>query len=281
MNRLLLCTDLDRTLLPNGDQPESVGAREAFARLVDHPEVRLVYVTGRDPFLVEAAIATWKIPFPDLLIADVGTTIASRQDGRWIRWAKWDAAIGEDWTGCSRADLQAMLEEVPGLTLQDPSRQSTFKLSYVTAPGSAGSAAAQEVGDALKSAGVRANVVWSEDETVDEGLLDILPAGATKLLALEFVLAAWGYGTQEVLFAGDSGNDLDVLVSPIPAVLVANAPAPLREEAQRRVSAEGCSSSLFCARGGVLGLNGNYAAGILEGLLHFYPAWAELLEEGP
>ena len=30
---LLLCTDLDRTLLPNGEQPESPQARTLFARL--------------------------------------------------------------------------------------------------------------------------------------------------------------------------------------------------------------------------------------------------------
>ena len=47
MNRLLLCTDLDRTLIPNGTQPESPRARELFKRLVSHEEVTLVYVTGR------------------------------------------------------------------------------------------------------------------------------------------------------------------------------------------------------------------------------------------
>ena len=31
--RLLLCTDLDRTLIPNGPQPESPGARAHFATL--------------------------------------------------------------------------------------------------------------------------------------------------------------------------------------------------------------------------------------------------------
>ncbi|MEJ2621733.1 MAG: haloacid dehalogenase, partial [Candidatus Thiodiazotropha sp.] len=31
--KLLLCTDLDRTLIPNGSQPESAGAREAFKQL--------------------------------------------------------------------------------------------------------------------------------------------------------------------------------------------------------------------------------------------------------
>ena len=46
---LLLCTDLDRTLIPNGPQPESAQAREHFARFAAHPQVTLAYVSGRDP----------------------------------------------------------------------------------------------------------------------------------------------------------------------------------------------------------------------------------------
>ena len=42
MNRqLLLCTDLDRTVLPNGPQSESQGARTLFAALAARPEVTL------------------------------------------------------------------------------------------------------------------------------------------------------------------------------------------------------------------------------------------------
>ena len=54
--RLLLCTDLDRTLLPNGEQPESPQARTLFARLAARPGVTLVYVTGRHRALVQAAL---------------------------------------------------------------------------------------------------------------------------------------------------------------------------------------------------------------------------------
>ena len=83
MDRLLLCTDLDRTLLPNGLQKESPGARQSFARLAALPSVRTVYVTGRDPALVDDAIRSWVVPVPDLLIADVGTTIASPAGTAW------------------------------------------------------------------------------------------------------------------------------------------------------------------------------------------------------
>ena len=56
MNRLLLCTDLDRTLIPNGKQPESPGVRALFSRFVNRDEVKLAYVSGRHHALIEQAI---------------------------------------------------------------------------------------------------------------------------------------------------------------------------------------------------------------------------------
>lgn len=280
MSRLLLCTDLDRTLLPNGQAPESAGAREKFARLVSRAEVKLVYVTGRDPGLVDEAIAGWKLPEPDLVIANVGTTIVAPSEDGWEKWTSWDEAIAGDWAGHSPTKLMGLLGGLSGLELQDESRQATFKLSYFTPSGSAGSALAQATRQRLAKEGIKANVIWSVDESNGLGLLDVLPASATKRQAIEFVMAAWGYGLDEVVFAGDSGNDLDVLVSPIPAVLVANASAELRQEAREQSTAQGWDASLFCAKGGALGMNGNYAAGILEGALHFHPEGAQWLAEG-
>lgn len=37
--KLLICTDLDRTLIPNGLQPESGNTREHFRIMCQHPDV--------------------------------------------------------------------------------------------------------------------------------------------------------------------------------------------------------------------------------------------------
>ena len=44
-SKLLLCTDLDRTLIPNGRQLEAPQARRRFTEFCESPEVTLVYVT--------------------------------------------------------------------------------------------------------------------------------------------------------------------------------------------------------------------------------------------
>ncbi|MBT8439796.1 MAG: haloacid dehalogenase, partial [Gammaproteobacteria bacterium] len=69
-DKLLLCTDLDRTLIPNGPQPESPAARQRFLSLVNKPEVLLAYVTGRHQKLVQDAINNYCLPVPDFVIGD-------------------------------------------------------------------------------------------------------------------------------------------------------------------------------------------------------------------
>ena len=93
-----------------------------------------------------------------------------------------------------------------------------------------------------------------------------LVADAGKLGAIQHLLRHTGIQRECTLFAGDSGNDLDVLASWIPAVLVANATAEVRAEAIERSESQGTRERLYLARGGNEGMNGNYAAGILEGL---------------
>jgi hypothetical protein len=80
------------------------------------------------------------------------------------------------------------------------------------------------------------------------------------------------------MFAGDSGNDLPVLASNIPSVLVANATGEVREDAVARARNAGNGEFLYLAKGGFLGMNGNYSAGILEGVFHFQPGLADWIE---
>lgn len=271
---LLLATDLDRTLLPNGDQPESPAARAYFRRLAARPEVRLTYVSGRHRQLVEAAMAEYDLPRPDFVIADVGTTLYEARGDGWHTREDWQAAIAADWGGHSHAELAALLADVPGLRLQETAKQGACKLSYYAAALADPAALLARVRDRLAASGARCNLVWSVDETTATGLLDVLPASASKLHALEFLRARLGIPPQRTVFAGDSGNDMEVLSSDLPAVLVANAQETVRAEAVARAPA----GSLYLARGGLLGMNGNYSAGLLEGLVHFIPATRAWLE---
>ena len=85
-----------------------------------------------------------------------------------------------------------------------------------------------------------------------------------------------GFDTGTTVFCGDSGNDIEVLASPIPAVLVANSQPEVRQQARQLAEAGGHGAQLFIAQGGFMGMNGNYSAGMLEGIAHYHPcsvAW--------
>jgi HAD superfamily hydrolase (TIGR01484 family) len=268
---LLICTDLDRTLLPNGEAPESAGSREHFATVARRPDVAIAYVTGRDRTLVGDAIVEWALPEPDYVIGDVGTTLYALSGGGWRVSPGWRAEISADWAGLGPDALNELLADIPGLRLQEPEKQGAYKLSYYLPLESDRETILEAMWERLGHRGLQANLVWSVDEPLGAGLLDVLPASAGKLHAVEFLIRSIGVSRERCLFAGDSGNDLQVLASPIFAVLVANAAQEVRDEALDLAVSAGNADSLYLASGGFRGLNGNYAAGILEGLAHFFP----------
>jgi hypothetical protein len=89
-----------------------------------------------------------------------------------------------------------------------------------------------------------------------------------------------GFSEKHTVFAGDSGNDLPALTSGLQAVLVKNAADYVRHEAREMVTENGFEDMLYFARGGFLGMNGNYCAGVLEGLAHFLPKTKEWMTTG-
>ena len=270
-NRLLLCTDMDRTIIPNGRQPEHPQAREHFRKLCGLPLIKLVYVSGRHIQLVEQAIADYQLPKPDYAITDVGTKIYRREQTEWTEIHAWQKQIAGDWQGRSHDQLQHALSRFKELTLQEQSKQNNFKLSYYLSLAADHDKILQQVDLQLTQLGVAASLIWSIDELAGTGLLDVLPASANKRHAIEFLMEQLGFDLSNTVFAGDSGNDLAVLASPIQSVLVANASIEVQHQAKQMALNMGQADALYLAEGDFLGMNGNYSAGILEGVAHFMP----------
>jgi len=278
-DRLLVCTDLDRTLIPNGPQPESPGARRRFALLAEREEVTLAYVSGRHRALVEEAIATYRLPVPDFVVGDVGTTIYRvGREHAWEHLRHWEEQIAADWAGRTHGDLLALLKDLPVLRMQELSKQNRFKLSYYLPLYQDIDKLAAAIRERLEANGVSARLVWSVDDVSDIGLLDVLPSAASKRHAIEALMRELGFGLQDTVFCGDSGNDLEVLISPIPSVLVGNSRGDVKRLARELAAESGTSDRLYIAEGGLLGMNANYSAGMLEGIAHYHPqttAWFE------
>lgn len=278
---VLLCCDLDRTLIPNGAQPESPDARARLRALCAHPDVHLVMVSGRHIELVLDAIDQWQLPEPDYIVGDVGTTIYARppeaepsddssHDG-WVMWRSWAAELGPDWGGMTHNDITDLFSDIAAIKPQPVDRQGVYKASYFVDIDANQEILEAELVRRLWQLGINARLIWSIDEAAHTGLLDVLPASASKLHAIEFLSFVKQYPLARTVFAGDSGNDLEVLGSYVQSVLVANAPDDVRAQALALATSADVAHSLYLARGGLFGMNGNYAAGVLEGLAHFLP----------
>lgn len=270
-SRLLLCSDLDRTLLPNGPWPESPEARSLLHTFAARPESAVAYVSGRHEALLREAIADYALPWPDFVVGDVGTTIYLVDGEDWTPWAAWHEHIAADWAGQGHADLRAALEGLNGLTLQEEEKQNTFKLSFYAPLETDRTELLEAVAERLAPLDVHSSLIWSIDEAAGTGLLDILPERATKRHAVEFLVAHRGFERERTVFAGDSGNDLPVFASGLNAVLVRNASEEVQREARQLAEQAGDPERVYVARGDFLGMNGYYGAGVLEGLAHFHP----------
>lgn len=267
---LLICTDLDRTLIPNGEQPESPEARSLFRQLVSNPQITLVYVTGRDRVLIQEAIAEYKLPIPNFVIADVGSTIYEIKNNQWLRLTDWDEQISVDWQHKTQPDLVSFFVDCDQIKLQEITKQGLYKLSYYVSLDIELKPIITKIRAKLEAEKIQANIIWSIDEKAQIGLLDILPISANKYHAIAYLIKNQNFTLDNTIFSGDSGNDLDVLMSPIKSILVANAHLEVKEKIQSEIDQIGLKDSIYIAQGQSSKLNGNYSAGILEGIFHYF-----------
>lgn len=266
---LLLACDLDRTVLPNGPESLSPGAVAAFEHFVKQPFVHLAYVSGRDLGLIQTALTDYHIPLPHTAIGDVGTTVYQRNDHTFTIDSGWSTLIAPDWHGHTGPEIHLWLNQVAGLRLQEPSKQNTFKLSYYTPETIDEHTLVDHIQSILRDHQIQAAVIWSIDQIAHTGLLDILPSSATKLHAIEYLRAKLGLEKNQVVYAGDSGNDLEPLTGGYHAIVVHNALPSLVADVKALALAKGVAEHVYYAHGEYQRMNGNYVAGILEGLHYF------------
>lgn len=276
---ITLCTDLDRTLLPNGQQasdPQSIGLLHSLAK---QQHITLVYVSGRDKKLVLDAISEYSLPIPQYAITDVGTHLYHIDNIEWQEDSQWQHYLQKNWDVDKLDLIKNQIKDYPQLQCQESEKQSHFKLSYYLNAQHYESDIKQNIKHICQQIKLNCSIIKSYDETTDTGLLDIIPANASKYHALRFLMDKYIITEKEILFCGDSDNDMDVFISELPAVIVNNAQASVKQQARQLADKRHHTSQLYIARGDFYGLNGNYCSGILEGLAYYYPAFESLIYE--
>ncbi|MCP5142953.1 MAG: HAD-IIB family hydrolase [Chromatiales bacterium] len=262
----ILATDLDRTLLPNGRWPADDHAIELFNRLTVENDITVVYVTGRNPGLTDEAIAEFGVRSPDILIGDVGTSIRHYTGDGWKAFDGWEEHVRRRSPRWDANIVRKAAGDIEGLVEQPRERCGPFKQSYFLDHDARGGILASV--DARIKGRYDEVIIYSHDPQSGDGLLDFLPHSATKQTALEYVADRLGVPRAEVVFCGDSGNDVFPLTAGFSGVMVRNADAQLVAEVRAALAANP-ALRVYHATGGFMGLNGYYTGGVLEGANHY------------
>lgn len=233
----LIITDLDNTL--TGDD-ESL--RQFIDLMQENDHVGLGIDTGRTLDSAMGLIEELHLPRPDLIVTDCGTRLHYGEHLTPDR--SWGRAIGYAWN-CQA--VRNVLDELPGLYPQDESHQSEFKISYEVDPAVAPKISV--IKKTLREAGLRAKVIMSLGM-----YLDVIPVRGGSDMSMRHILWKWSFAPEDVLVAGDSGNDAGMLLGRSLGIVVGNHSSELNRLKNR--------PRIYFAKA-------EHAAGILEGIEYY------------
>ncbi len=259
----LLASDMDGTVVPLDHKPERQIEIQEFNQLIStHPQVALAYVTGRHLELGLEGVAKHNLPTPRIFVCDVGTTIYLRENGAWQVDRDYRGLLQQSWHNLTGSDIAALLADIPNLEPQEDERQKEFKQSYYVPLLIDRKEIVQQIKTKLHTEDIEANVIYSIDSLKNIGLVDVLPVIAAKDYALQYLWKKLQINKENIVYAGDSGNDLLAFVSGFNAIVVQNTGEDVKEAVRKQIVIKNIEQHLFFA-------NYKYVKGVIEGCFHF------------
>jgi sucrose-phosphate synthase len=236
----LITSDIDHTLLGDND------ALEEFIDLLGQTDSKVGFAvaTGRTMDSAFDVLKENNVPYPDIIISSVGAEIYYNYKGDLIYSKGWKAHIKHQW---DRERIKDALHKFKFLQYQEDENQREFKISYYTSENPEN---LEKVKNTLIQKKIKANVIFSHGQ-----YLDILPYRASKGKAIRYLAYRWNIPSENILVAGDSGNDSEMLKGDLLGVVVANYSSELE-------SLKGQNRIYFAGR--------KYAGGIIEGIEHYH-----------
>jgi len=211
---MLLATDLDGTFLA-GD-PEN--RLKLYQLIAAHPEIDLVFVTGRGLESVLPLLADPTIPQPDYIICDVGCTVVHGETQQPVTAIQ--AEIDRIWPG--ERVVEEAVAHIPDIVRQDVPQER--RCSYFCEAGAISQELKDIVADQLKC-----DLLYSASH-----YLDILPKGINKGRTLRKLIEHLGIDAESVLVAGDTLNDLSMYEQGFIGVCVGHSEPGLLEATESR-----------------------------------------------
>ena len=179
--------------------------------------------TGRTVDSAKEILKEYNFVLPDLIISSVGSEIYYRNKENYVFSTGWKAHISLGW---KREQIYNALSNFDFLEYQEEDTQREFKVSYFIDDAETNY---KKVIEWLVKNKVKANCILSH-----HNYLDILPARASKGRAVRYIAYRWNISHSNILVAGDSGNDEDMLTGELLGVVVGNHGPELKKLNGRR-----------------------------------------------
>lgn len=260
-NPAVLATDLDGTLIPLPNAPDHAAALETLRQAAEDQLFRMVFCTGRHFESVAAAIDEYRLPRPEWIICDVGTSIYQFVHLDYVPYTPYSEHLRSKISDSSNSEIMSLLHGLPGMALQEEDHQQDFKISF-ECESSRTDELVGRIAKLLIDFKCPYEAHGSVDPFLDCGLIDLLPVGVSKAYALNWLSTHADFSPDEVIYAGDSGNDYPALTSGFRAIVVANASKGLAAKVKKALKKKNLESRLYSAEA-------EATAGVLEGCRYF------------
>jgi sucrose-6-phosphatase len=258
----LLASDLDGTLFhPKEKDKKNAVCIKVLSDILKENKIRLAFVTGRNIKLVEKAVSELLLPDANAVITDVGTKVYFRKGKKWVNSREWEKYILKHNPSYNAKKISLVLKLMKKLERQPFANQSKFKQSYFIDSKANAQKILREIEKLLGDENVKARIIYSVGIKEKKGLIDIIPQEVSKHAAIGFLRRKWGIEKKDVIVAGDSGNDLEMLLAGYNAVLVGNALLNVRNYLLEESRLKNIKEVYFAKY--------SAACGIVEGIHHF------------
>jgi sucrose-6F-phosphate phosphohydrolase len=257
----VLATDLDGTLIPLQQSRAHADCLIELCNKHENQHFSLIFATGRHFESVIQAVAEHALPAPEWIVCDVGTAIYKRIGDDYVHFIPYESHLSDRTQGSNRTTVETLLADIDGLEPQPPAHQQRFKISYQSDSDQVG-ALVQVINARLAEAALPYTCMGSIDPFQHCGLFDVLPREVSKAYALIWLAAHADFTPDEVIYSGDSGNDLAALTCGFRAIVVANASQGLVQKVRISLAARNLQDCLYHAKG-------EATSGVLEGCQYF------------